>query len=92
MLVKSAAGLDKFNPQSSTCECKAAILSGHDKPSNISVEGEFAQILPNPNPINNNATGDPNGVAFIDDFAFDISKLNFGLDQSQPFNTVLFIE
>ena len=39
-----------------------------DKPSNISVEGEFAQILPNPNPINNNATGDPNGVAFIDDF------------------------
>ena len=39
-----------------------------DKPSNFSVEGEFAQILPNPNPINNNATGDPNGVAFIDDF------------------------
>ena len=32
------------------------------------VEGEFAQILPNPNPINNRATGDPNGVAFIDDF------------------------
>ena len=39
-----------------------------DKPSGISFEGEFAQILPNPNPINNKATGDPNGVAFIDDF------------------------
>ena len=39
-----------------------------DKQSGISFEGEFAQILPNPNPINNRATGDPNGVAFIDDF------------------------
>ncbi|MEO2160883.1 MAG: cell surface protein SprA, partial [bacterium] len=36
--------------------------------SAFSFEGEFAQILPNPNPINNRATGDPNGVAFIDDF------------------------
>ncbi len=39
-----------------------------EKPSEFSFEGEFAQILPNPNPINNRATGDPNGVAFIDDF------------------------
>ena len=39
-----------------------------DRPSKVSFEGEFAQILPNPNPINNTATGDRNGVAFIDDF------------------------
>ena len=39
-----------------------------DKASNFSIEGEIAQVLPNPNPINNSATGDPNGVAFIDDF------------------------
>ena len=39
-----------------------------EKLSTFSFEGEFAQILPNPNPINNRATGDPNGVAFIDDF------------------------
>ncbi|MBT4068130.1 MAG: cell surface protein SprA [Candidatus Marinimicrobia bacterium] len=39
-----------------------------EKQSAFSFEGEFAQILPNPNPINNGATGDPNGVAFIDDF------------------------
>ncbi len=39
-----------------------------DRPSSISVEGEFAQILPNPNPINNPETGDPDGVAYIDDF------------------------
>ncbi|MBT3216527.1 MAG: cell surface protein SprA [Candidatus Marinimicrobia bacterium] len=39
-----------------------------DRPSSFSVEGEIAQIIPNPNPINNSATGDPDGVAFIDDF------------------------
>jgi len=39
-----------------------------EKVSSFSVEGEIAQVLPNPNPINNTATGDPNGVAFIDDF------------------------
>ena len=46
---------------------KMAIIET-DKPSTISIEGEFAQILPNPNPINSNATGDRNGVAYIDDF------------------------
>ena len=39
-----------------------------EKLSSFSVEGEIAQVLPNPNSINNRATGDPNGVAFIDDF------------------------
>ena len=39
-----------------------------EKISAFSIEGEIAQVLPNPNPINNAATGDPNGVAFIDDF------------------------
>ncbi|MEL1231547.1 MAG: cell surface protein SprA, partial [Candidatus Neomarinimicrobiota bacterium] len=39
-----------------------------EKISNFSVEGEFAQVLPNPNSISNSKTGDKNGVAFIDDF------------------------
>ena len=39
-----------------------------EKLSSFSVEGEIAQVLPNPNSINNTLTGDPNGVAFIDDF------------------------
>ena len=39
-----------------------------DKMTSVSVEGEIAQVLPNPNSINNASTGDPNGVAFIDDF------------------------
>ena len=39
-----------------------------EKLSAFSFEGEFAQIFPNPNPINSKATGDYNGVAYIDDF------------------------
>ena len=39
-----------------------------EKLSSFSVEGEIAQVLPNPNSISNPATGDPDGVAFIDDF------------------------
>ena len=39
-----------------------------DKVSSFSIEGEIAQVMPNPNSINNSETGDPSGVAFIDDF------------------------
>ncbi|RKY54091.1 MAG: cell surface protein SprA, partial [Candidatus Neomarinimicrobiota bacterium] len=39
-----------------------------DQQSSISFEGEIAQVLPNPNTISNDKTGDPNGVGFIDDF------------------------
>jgi len=36
--------------------------------SRIDIEGEFAQVLPNPNTLNNNSTNDKNGVAYVDDF------------------------
>ncbi|HPG38638.1 MAG TPA: cell surface protein SprA [bacterium] len=36
--------------------------------STIKFEGEFAQIIPNPNTRNNEYTGDNDGVAYIDDF------------------------
>lgn len=39
-----------------------------DEPSEVSFEGEIAQVFPNPNSLNSDATGDPNGVAYIDDF------------------------
>ncbi|MBI90266.1 MAG: cell surface protein SprA [Candidatus Marinimicrobia bacterium] len=39
-----------------------------EKISSFSIEGEIAQVLPNPNSISNSETGDANGVAFIDDF------------------------
>ena len=36
--------------------------------SEISLEGEVARVFPNPNSLNNSATGDNNGVAYLDDF------------------------
>lgn len=39
-----------------------------DAESEIKLEGEIARIYPNPNPLNNDATGDKNGVAYLDDF------------------------
>lgn len=36
--------------------------------SSFSLEGEFAQVSPNPNSVSNPATGDDNGLAYIDDF------------------------
>ena len=39
-----------------------------EKLSRFTIEGEIAQVLPNPNSISNPSTGDKNGVAYIDDF------------------------
>ena len=39
-----------------------------DEPSEVSFEGEIAQVFPNPNSLNSESTGDPDGVAYIDDF------------------------
>lgn len=36
--------------------------------SSIKFEGEIAQIIPNPNTLNNDETGDHDGVAYLDDF------------------------
>ncbi len=36
--------------------------------SRIDIEGEFAQVLPNPNTLNNTKTHDKDGVAYVDDF------------------------
>ena len=36
--------------------------------SRIDIQGEFAQVLPNPNTLNNSKTHDNNGVAYVDDF------------------------
>lgn len=34
----------------------------------LDFEGEIAQVIPNPNTLNNEATGDYDGVAYLDDF------------------------
>jgi len=36
-----------------------------EKISSFSIEGEIAQVLPNPNSISNSRTGDNNGVALL---------------------------
>ena len=50
-----------------------------DKPSTLDFEGEFAQVLPNPNPVNNPSIGDNKGIAFIDDFEGAKRTTNLGV-------------
>jgi len=58
----------RFKPYFLTQAVNALPLIDTDKPSQVSFEGEIAQVFPNPNSLNNSATGDDNGVAYIDDF------------------------
>ena len=39
-----------------------------NEPSSFTIEGEIAQVYPNPNSFNSPSTGDNNGVAYVDDF------------------------
>jgi len=39
-----------------------------NEPSSFTIEGEMAQVYPNPNSFNSASTGDNNGVAYVDDF------------------------
>lgn len=48
-------------------------------PSTVKFEGEFAQIIPNPNTRNNEYTGDNDGVAYIDDFEATKRQTPIGL-------------
>ena len=71
-----------------------------EKLSRFTFEGEIAQVLPNPNSISNAATGDSDGVAYIDDFEgskrvtspsilrrfWNISSAPLNLDTDQPFD------
>lgn len=52
-------------------------------------EAEVAQVLPNPNTLNNEKTNDNNGVAYVDDFeaakkAITLSVLRKGWDMASP--------
>lgn len=58
----------KFEPNFITRGIDAFPFIETKAPSRFNFEGEVAQILPNPNTLNNEATGDPDGVAYIDDF------------------------
>ncbi len=47
--------------------------------SSFKFEGEVAQVMPNPNTLNNNATGDNEGVSYLDDFEGARRQINLGV-------------
>ncbi|MDK9701385.1 MAG: cell surface protein SprA, partial [bacterium] len=58
----------QFKPAFMTWAMDALPLVATEEPSKITIEGEIAQVFPNPNTMSNDATGDKNGVAYVDDF------------------------
>jgi hypothetical protein len=57
-----------FKPQFLTTAVDRLPLVSTEAPSSFTVEAEYAQVHPNPNSLNNVATGDYSGVAYVDDF------------------------
>lgn len=47
--------------------------------TDISFEGEVAQVIPNPNTLNNKKTGDVDGVAYLDDFEGAKRQIQLGV-------------
>jgi cell surface protein SprA len=58
----------KFTPTFLTKAIDALPFIRTSEPSSVAFEGEIAQIIPNPNTLNNPGTQDNDGVAYIDDF------------------------
>ncbi len=67
-LVLDLNGAFEFHPRLLTRMVDAIPLVEAEVESEISIEGEYARVIPNPNPLNNPATGDNSGVAYLDDF------------------------
>ncbi len=61
-------GAFDFKPEFLTRGLDALPLIRASQPSSVKFEGEIAQIIPNPNTLNNAATNDRDGVAYVDDF------------------------
>lgn len=58
----------QFQPNFLSRALDALPMIATQQASTLNLEGEIAQIIPNPNALNNKETGDPNGVAYVDDF------------------------
>jgi len=58
----------KFKPRFLTDAMDALPFIETSDESQFNIEGEFAQVIPDPNTLNSSSTGDNNGVAYIDDF------------------------
>lgn len=69
----------KFTPRIITKAINALPIVETNAESKINIEGEFAQVLPNPNSLNNSKTGDNDGVAYVDDFESSKRTITLGI-------------
>jgi len=58
----------RFQPNFLSRALNALPMLSTQEPSDLRIEGEIAQILPNPNTLNSKVPGDKDGVAYVDDF------------------------
>lgn len=69
----------KFKPRFLTEAIDALPIVETSAESNVDIEGEFAQVLPDPNTLDNPKTDDNNGVAYIDDFESSKRSTTLGI-------------
>lgn len=69
----------KFKPTFLTALADRLPLVRTNAPSEFVIDGEVAQVFPNPNSLSNSATGDLNGVAFLDDYESSRRSAPLGL-------------
>jgi len=69
----------KFRPNFLTAIADRLPLVRTNVGSEFVVDGEVAKVFPNPNSLTNDATGDHNGVAFIDDFEASRRSIPLGM-------------
>jgi cell surface protein SprA len=68
-----------FQPNLLTKAVDALPVLQATAPSSLKFEGEIAQVIPNPNTLNNEATGDKDGVAYLDDFEGSKREISLGV-------------
>lgn len=71
-----------FEPNFITKALDALPLLNVSDNSSIALEGEIAQVIPNPNTLNSTSTGDPDGVAYLDDFEGAKRQISLGVIRS----------
>ncbi|MCB1060000.1 MAG: cell surface protein SprA [Calditrichaeota bacterium] len=69
----------KFKPNFLTGVADRLPLVRTNVESELVLDGEVAKVFPNPNSLSNDATGDNNGVAFIDDFEASRRSVPLGM-------------
>ena len=69
----------RFQPNFLSQALNAFPFLSTQEPSDLRIEGEIAQILPNPNTLNSQVPGDGDGVAYVDDFESSKRTTPFGV-------------